>query len=155
MTTTQLQPYLLKLHFERPLFSEMRRIKNAEDINTLIREIIDVGLINHKEYFWILLLTRSHRVIGLREISSGKTDMTCVSVKEIAQTALLSNSCSACLIHNHPSGNLTASATDITITKKIIDALALFDITVLDHLIITQEKYYSFAQNDLIHFSSS
>lgn len=150
MTETQTLPYLLSLHFERPLFSEMRHIESAEDINKIIREIIDPRLLNHKEHFWILLLTRSNRVIGIREISAGKTDMTCVSIKEIAQCAILSNCCAVCLVHNHPSGNLNVSSSDKEITKKVVDSLRLFDINVLDHVIITQESFYSFTQNDLI-----
>lgn len=150
MTETYTTPYLLSLIFERPSFSEMKHIKEAKDINILIREIIDTGTINHKEYFWIVLLTRSNRVLGIREISSGKTDATCVSIKEIAQCALLSNCCAVCLIHNHPSGNLKVSDSDIKITKKVINALNLFEILVVDHLIITQEGYSSFVDEGLI-----
>lgn len=142
--------YHLSLSFDRPIFSEMTKIESADDINNYIREIIQVGYINHKEHFWALPLTRSHRILGICEISSGKTDMTCVPIKTVIQLALLSNATGLVLIHNHPSGKLEPSKSDIAITERIKKALDLIDVTVLDHLIITQESYFSFHQNDLL-----
>lgn len=150
MKETPMYTYLLTLSFERPCYTTMKFIQEAEDINTLIREIVGNGQLNYKEHFWVLFLTRSNRVIGIREISSGKTDATFVSIKEIAQCALLSNCCAVCLVHNHPSGNLTASNTDIAITNNIINTLDLFEINVVDHLIISQEGYTSFVNEGLI-----
>jgi len=145
--TTQ---YLLELHFKRPLFSSMEKITTGEDVNQYIRENIDSGLLNHKEFFWIILLTRSNKVLGMKEISSGKTHSTTISFKEIAQTAILANACGCVLVHNHPSGNLKPSDSDESITKQAGKVLHLIDVTLLDHVIVTEESYYSFVQNNHI-----
>ena len=142
--------YFLELHFKRPLISQMKKLTTGEDVNRYIRENIDSGLINHKEFFQIILLTRSNRVLGLKEISSGKTHSTTICFKEIAQTAILANACACILVHNHPSGNLKPSDSDEVITKQAKSVLDLIDITLLDHIIITEEGYYSFVQDNLI-----
>jgi DNA repair protein RadC len=144
------QPYVLELSFKRPLYSKMAQIKSGKEANTFIRENIEVGHINHKEYFWMILLTRSNSVLGLREISSGKTHATTISYKEIAQVAILANACACILVHNHPSGNLKPSSNDIEVTNRAEEVLQLLDVNLLDHIIITQEGYYSFVENDHI-----
>ncbi len=147
----EVKSYLLELVFKRPLYSSMSQISCGEDADQFIREHIDQGLINYKEFFWIVLMTKSNRVLGLREISSGKTDLTTISFKEIAQVAFLANACSCILIHNHPSGNLNPSKNDLSITKRAEEVLQLIDIQLLDHIIITQESFYSFAQHNHIN----
>ena len=143
-------PYLLELHFKRPLFSSMEKLTSGDDVNQYIRENIDSGLLNHKEFFWIILLTRSNKVLGIKEISSGKTHSTTISFKEIAQTAILANACGCILVHNHPSGNLTPSDSDESITKQAGKVLKLIDVTLLDHVIVSEEGHYSFIQNNHI-----
>lgn len=143
---TKTDAYLLELRFKRPIYSDMFHVEGAESANTYIREIIDEGLINHKEYFWIILLTHSHRVLGVKEISSGKTESTTVSFKEMAQVAILSNASSCIMVHNHPSGNLGPSEQDRELTRKAQEMFRLIDIKLLDHLILTQEGYYSFSR---------
>ena len=143
--TIKHQDYLLELHFKRPKVAEMPRLQKAEDTYQYLRDRIDKGRINHKEYFWIIVLTQSNHVLGLRQLSSGTTNATLISFKEIAQIAILANACGCILAHNHPSGNLKPSRNDVRITKKAKEALALFEIKLLDHLILTEESYYSFA----------
>lgn len=151
-TDTKQQTYHLELHFKRPIHSDMTHISTAQEANTFIREIIDHGLVNHKEFFWMIPLTNSNRVLGFKEISSGKTHSTTISFKEILQTALLSNARACLLIHNHPSGNSNPSRSDFEVTKRIQKTLTLINVDILDHLIITQEGYYSFVENDhIIH----
>ena len=147
---TNTTTYSLELHYKRPLFSDMVHIKNSDDAYRYIRNSIDTGLINHKEYFWIIPMTRSNRILGLLEVSSGKTDATIVSFKTIAQGCLLANASSCILIHNHPSGNLNPSACDKHITTRAVEMLNLIEVTLLDHFIITQEDYFSFADNNLL-----
>lgn len=144
------QPYWLELCFKRPIQSDMVHISSYEDASKFVKSEIQNGQINHKEYFWIIVLTRSNHVLGIKEISAGTTQQTIVSIKELAQVAILANSCSCILVHNHPSGNLKPSQCDIRLTNKVLDAFKLFDIQLLDHLIITQEDCYSFAENGLI-----
>jgi DNA repair protein RadC len=128
----------------------MQKLSSGEDVDQYIRESIDLGLINHKEFFWIIPLTRSNHILGLKEISNGKTDSTTISFKEIAQAVILSNACACILVHNHPSGSLSPSRSDKAITKKAQDVFNLIEVTLLDHVIITQEGFYSFAENGLI-----
>lgn len=144
-------PYLLELHFKRPLYSEMTHLKNSDDTYQYLRDHIDIGLINHKEFFWVILLTNSNRILGLKEVSSGKTHSTTISFKTILQVTLLANARTCILVHNHPSGKLKPSQNDLAITKRAKKALKLIDVELLDHIIITQEGYYSFVENDHIN----
>ena len=147
---TPLQAYLLELMFARPLHSEMQHISSGADANSFIRGQVQDETINHKEYFWMIVMTRSHRVLGMKEISSGNTHSTTISFKEVAQVAFLSNACSCILVHNHPSGNVNPSENDLKITIQAKKVLKLIDVTLLDHIIITQEDFYSFAEHHQI-----
>lgn len=97
------------------------------------------------ESFNLLLLNRGLRVLGFSNISKGGTASTTVDVKLIFSAAILANASCVVLSHNHPSGNLFPSKADKEITKKIQDGAKLLDIQILDHIIITSENYYSFA----------
>ena len=97
------------------------------------------------EEFCILLLNRSNRILGIVHISKGGTSGTVVDAKMIFAAALKANASSVILGHNHPSGNLNPSQADIDITRKLRRGGELLDIAVLDHLILTKEGYYSFA----------
>lgn len=143
-------PYWLELCFKRPIVDEMVHISGIQDAYAFVKEHIDVGLINHKEYFWAILLTRSHRVLGMRTLSHGTTKQTMVCLKELAQVSILSNACSCIVVHNHPSGALYPSECDKRLTKRIEEVFKLFDISLIDHLILTQEGYYSFSEQGLI-----
>jgi DNA repair protein RadC len=106
--------------------------------------------LDYREFFYILCLNRNNKVLGYCQISSGGLSGTMADVRMIMQTALKSNSCSIILSHNHPSGNLVPSEADKELTKKIREAGKLLDIPVLDHLIITSESYFSFADEGLM-----
>lgn len=97
------------------------------------------------EEFWILLLNRANRVISRERISSGGVAGTVVDAKMIFQKALERMASSVMLFHNHPSGGLRPSQADITLTTKLKSAGKVMDIEVLDHLIISERGYYSFA----------
>lgn len=102
------------------------------------------------EEFWILLLSRSNRMIDKVKISQGGVSGTITDIRIILQEALTKLASAMILAHNHPSGNLNPSEADKKITLKIKDAAALMDISVLDHLIIGEEEYFSFADQNLI-----
>lgn len=105
-----------------------------------------VNGLKHEE-FWIILLNRANIVQDVFAISKGGVAATVVDTKIIFKQALLQLASGMILFHNHPSGNLKASNEDHNITQKIKDAAKLFDIAVLDHLIITENGYWSFADN--------
>jgi len=104
----------------------------------------------HREYFYIMLLNRSNQILGFSQISMGGISGTVTDVRIIFQTAIKGNASGIILAHNHPSGNLSASEADTAITKKIKEAGKLLDITLLDHMIITEESYLSMADDNLI-----
>lgn len=102
------------------------------------------------EEFWIIMLSRSNNVIKKQKISQGGVAGTVADPKIIYKYALEETASGLILIHNHPSGNLKPSQEDIYITQKLKDGGKLLDIQVLDHLIITDNGYYSFADNGQI-----
>jgi len=108
-----------------------------------------IGDINHEE-FWILLLNRANKVLGKERISHGGISGTVADSKIIFKVALDKMASSIILIHNHPSGNLKPSGPDISLTKKIKEAGQILEISVLDHLIIAENSYYSFADDGKI-----
>ncbi|MDB4293484.1 JAB domain-containing protein [Maribacter sp.] len=139
--------YLLELHYKRPLNSEMFKINDSKDVDLCLRDNINLKRIDHKEFFWMILLTRANRVLGISEISSGKTNSTAINYKEIVQLVALSNASAVILAHNHPSGQLKPSSCDLSMTKHMGKILKLIEVTLCDHIIITSEGYYSFSDN--------
>ncbi|QCR24634.1 hypothetical protein C1N53_21265 [Pontibacter sp. SGAir0037] len=97
-----------------------------------------------------MLLNRANRVLGIYETSTGGVAGTVADPKLIFVTALKACSSSILLCHNHPSGNLTPSAADLQLTKKMKQGGELLDIVVLDHIILTSEGYYSMADKGVL-----
>ena len=102
------------------------------------------------EEFWVLLLNRNNLAIDKFMVSQGGLTGTVIDVRLILKTALEKLACSIILCHNHPSGNLMPSDADKEITRKIKEAGKHMDIPVLDHLIIANDAYFSFADEGLI-----
>lgn len=99
------------------------------------------------EEFWILGLNRANRMIFKKRISEGGITGTVVDIRKIFHYAISNLATSLILVHNHPSGNLSPSEADITLTTKLANAGKMLDIEVLDHIIIGNDEYYSFADN--------
>lgn len=110
----------------------------------LIKHIYDPETIQYREYLKILLLNRGQKVLGVVPISEGGIDSTCADIRIIMQAAILGNASGIILTHNHPSGNLQPSKQDDVLTEKLRDAAKLFDIRLLDHIIISDCGYYSY-----------
>lgn len=106
--------------------------------------------INYRERFKVMFLNRSNRVIGIREISSGGITGTFIDVRLVLQAALGVNAVSMILAHNHPSGGYNVSNQDRKITKKIKQSAEIMDISVLDHVILTEEGYLSMADEGIL-----
>jgi len=102
------------------------------------------------EEFWIITLNRSNKVKRTHCISEGGVEGTVADPKKIFKLALDDNASSVILCHNHPSGGLTPSETDKKITRKCKEAGIFLDLTVLDHLIIAGNEYFSFADNGIL-----
>jgi len=103
-----------------------------------------------QEHFCFLTLNNSNNVIGFHEHTIGSMNSTLVDVRLIVKQLLDDRATTLVLMHNHPSGHLKASQADINLTKKIKDACGLFDIYVLDHIILTDNKYFSFADEGML-----
>jgi DNA repair protein RadC len=102
--------------------------------------------LTHEEFFCILL-NRANKVIKIDQVSKGGISGTVTDVRIILKNAVLLTASGVIVAHNHPSGNLNPSESDIKITSKIKEAGNLLDIQLLDHLIIYDSDYYSFADN--------
>lgn len=121
------------------------KIYSSEDAYKVLLPTYKEGTICYKEYFKVLFLNQANQVLGYTLISEGGITETSVDVRVILQAALLTNSVALVLAHNHPSGSIKPSRQDMEITKQIKDAARLMRITVIDHLILTDTGYYSFA----------
>ncbi|MCH7657127.1 MAG: DNA repair protein RadC [Bacteroidetes bacterium] len=104
----------------------------------------------HYEEFWVLLLNRSNRVVNKIKISQGGISGTVIDVRLILKKAIENETSSIILCHNHPSGNLEPSESDKKITLKLQKAGQLMDIQVIDHVIISDNNYFSFADEGLL-----
>jgi DNA repair protein RadC len=102
------------------------------------------------EEFHVMYLNRGNRVIATEKISSGGFTGTVADPRLIMRKALQYCACSMILCHNHPSGNLTPSRADEELTMKIKEAATFFDLKVLDHVIVSTDGYYSFADEGLL-----
>ena len=105
--------------------------------------------LNHEE-FWVLYLNRANKIIERRKISQGGVAGTYIDNKIIFKQAIENLASSIILCHNHPSGNINPSNADIDLTNKIVEIGKLMDINVLDHIIVTENSFFSFADNGKI-----
>jgi DNA repair protein RadC len=102
------------------------------------------------EEFWIMLLNRSNRLIEVLRTSQGGISGTVTDIRMIMKNAIMHVASSLVLCHNHPSGNLKPSKADLEITKKVTEAARLMDVKVLDHIIVADRSYFSFADEGLM-----
>lgn len=108
-----------------------------------------LGDLPHEE-FWIILLNNSNKIIQKFALSKGGITGTMVDLRLLFKNALAFNAVSVILAHNHPSGKLAPSEADLSITKKIKSGASTLDLKLLDHLIITEKSYYSFADEGVL-----
>jgi DNA repair protein RadC len=121
---------------ERPRINSSRDAFNA--IAPLLNDL-------HHEEFWLLMLNKANEVFSRERLSAGGMSGTVVDVKQVLKTALDARAAAFIAIHNHPSGNLQPSQADMELTKKLEQAGRLLDMPLLDHLIVSERGYYSFA----------
>ncbi len=121
-----------------------QKIKSSNDVYTIFHPLLSD--LSHEE-FWIIYLNRSNRIISRLRISQGGISGTITDVRIIMKKGLELLASSIVICHNHPSGNKEPSEADIRITGKIKEAAAFFDISLLDHIIVTDNGYFSFADN--------
>lgn len=130
--------------------SERPKISSIKDSYNLLKEIWNENTIEMQEEFKVMLLNTGNRVIGIYEMSSGGLTGTVADPRLILAAAIKSLAVAIILSHNHPSGNLKPSRADEELTQKIKIAASYHAITVIDHIIISKEGYYSFADEGLL-----
>jgi len=126
---------------------EKKKITSSASVFELMQPII--GELEHEE-FWIIYLNNSNKVIHKNQLSKGGITGTLVDVRLVLKNALETGATALILAHNHPSGTLKPSEADKQITQKLKGAALSLDIKVLDHLIITEKDYFSFADESLL-----
>lgn len=130
--------------FSKPIKSKITSSKMVyEEMYSLLIDL------NHEE-FWVLFLDRQNVIKAKKKISSGGVSSTVVDSKIIFKHALDYLASSIILVHNHPTGNKSASQQDISLTKKIKSGAELLDISLLDHIILAGDEYYSFADEGIL-----
>ncbi|SMP18520.1 DNA repair protein RadC [Muriicola jejuensis] len=127
--------------------TELRCIKGSADAFAVLEPVLSE--LQHEE-FWILYLNNANKVIHKSQLSKGGITGTLVDVRLVLKEALELGAVGIILAHNHPSGALKPSEADKAITKKLKKAAEMLDIKVLDHLIVTEKSFFSFADQHLI-----
>ena len=126
---------------------QLTKITSSRDVFELMHPYL--GELPHEE-FWILYLNNSNKVLQKIQLSKGGITGTLVDVRLVLKTALEAGAVSLILVHNHPSGTLNPSQADKDLTLKLKRASEHLDIKVLDHLIITETNYFSFADDNIL-----
>lgn len=125
--------------------SEKKKVSSSKNVFDLMQPLI--GELAHEE-FWIIYLNNANKIQDKTQLSIGGITATLVDVRLIFKKGISLGATSIILCHNHPSGNLTPSSADIQLTEKIIKGGKILDIKVLDHIIVSEEGYYSFADEN-------
>ena len=126
---------------------ELKKITSSNSVFEVMQPLI--GELPHEE-FWILYLNNSNKILKSHQLSKGGITGTLVDVRLVFKEALQVGAVAVILAHNHPSGTLKPSQADIQLTKKLKSAGENLDIKVLDHLIVTEKAYFSFADENML-----
>jgi hypothetical protein len=126
------------------------KITSSKDAADFIRNTFNTGEVELQEQFIILYLSQSNEIIGYYKHSKGAINATIADIRIILVTALKSLAVSMVVAHNHPSGNLKPSRADEQLTAKIKESAGMMEIKLLDHVIVTRDSYYSFADEGIL-----
>lgn len=126
---------------------EKIQIRESKDIYKVLQPYLSDL---QTEEFWAVFLNQNNRIVGKARLSAGGINQSVVDVRILFKTALEHLSTAIAIAHNHPSGNLKPSQEDLRITKQIADAGKILNIQLLDHLIISQNAYFSFADENIL-----
>lgn len=139
------------LDFGRRLSQEdlsvIRRITSSKDIFQVMHQYL-MG--EQVESFYVIYLARGNRILKIEKISQGGTTGTVVDAKVLFKKALLNNAQSVVLVHNHPSGLTAPSAQDSVLTERLVKVGKALDLAVLDHVIYSDQGYFSFADEGVL-----
>ena len=130
--------------------TQKEKINSVQTAYEFLLQSWDLGTLELQEEFKVILLNRANEALGIYSLSKGGITGTVVDVRLIFAVALKCNASSIIVSHNHPSGNAKPSDADISLTKKIKKCSDLLDITLIDHLIITKNAFYSFSTEGIL-----
>lgn len=128
------------------------KVKGSNDVYPIMQKILlrQNKIRRSQEYFWVAGLDNSNNILFVELISIGASNRVHVSPPNVFRMGIYKLAVKMILVHNHPSGNLKVSDTDKILTNKLLKAGKLIEIDIVDHLIITEKKYFSFADAGLI-----
>ena len=126
------------------------KISTSRDAFNILKENWDDTKIEFVEQFKVMLTNRTQKVLGILDVSTGGISGTVADPKVIFAAAIKASACGIILAHNHPSGNLAPSQADIDLTRKMKEGGRFLEIQLLDHIIVTTEGYYSFADEGVL-----
>ncbi len=135
-------------HLRKP--SECPSISSSRDAYDIFFYHWDQAKLDFIEQFKVILLSRANKVLGIFEAATGSSTAVLVDPKLIMAAAIKSNASGIILAHNHPSGNLQPSESDKILTRKVQNGAAYLDILVHDHIVLSSESYFSFADEGLL-----
>ena len=132
-----------------PELTEMpkKKISSPRDFYELFQPIFKEEPV---EIFIVAWLSSANRIIGFEKVSVGNLNSSIVDPRSVFRSAIVSNSASIIVAHNHPSGNNEPSAEDISITKKLVESGKVLGVNVFDHIIFAEDAYTSFVERRLI-----
>lgn len=142
----------ITISYNKKRNSEPTIIKNSASAHNVCRQayLETNAQMNLREYFYLVFLNRANHVLGYIKLSEGGICSTVTDLRLAFATALKVVSSGVILCHNHPSGNLKPSKSDIELTKKFRHAGEILDIPILDHLILSNNSYFSFADEAML-----
>nr|WP_314544553.1 JAB domain-containing protein [uncultured Empedobacter sp.] len=129
---------------------EKIKVIGSSEVYQVLKANWDLDTIELQEEFKILLLNQGNQVLGIKSMFKGGINTCSIDVRLIMGMALKANASALVITHNHPSGNLNASESDKRITSKIKECCELFDIRLLDHIIMAKNSYLSFADEGIL-----
>ena len=142
----------IEIHYKTTVrVGERRTIEHSNDVYNIMFGIGEMTRnLEYKEMFYALYLNQAHQLLAVHKISEGTTTAAPVDIKFIMQGAIMTNAAALVVCHNHPSGSTRPSHNDKAITEKIRKAAELFDVRLLDSVIITTGNYFSFQAEGMI-----
>lgn len=132
---------------KRYLLKDEKKIRNTDDILALVQDIRD----KKQEHFLTITLTGASALIEKREVFKGTVNYSMVHPREIFADAISDRAAGIIFVHNHPADDAQPSEADIKLTKQLCDAAKLLGIQVIDHIIVTKNKYYSFQAEGMLN----
>ena len=145
---TFLMPPAVRIQLVRES-QERYEVSNATDVYRIATESLKN---EDREHLIVLLMDTAGRVNGIHTVSIGDSNSSIANTREIFKAAILTNSCSIILAHNHPSGRCEPSEQDITVTEKVIEAGRILNIELLDHVIVGDNCHFSMKKERTVRF---